>query len=78
MNQQHKPAHIRQQKLLQIIRSLLLRKQTLSISRLAPEAGISPSLIYNHYPDIALKIRQIVGYPPRKQESTLMKKLHDT
>ncbi|QTP14872.1 TetR/AcrR family transcriptional regulator [Serratia symbiotica] len=78
MNQQHKPAHIRQQKLLQIIRSLVLRKQTLSISRVAREAGISPSLIHNHYPDIAAKIRQIAGYPPQKSESMLRKKLHDT
>lgn len=40
---------------------------TLNISTVASEAGVTPALIHNHYPDIAETIREAQGRSSRAQ-----------
>ncbi|THJ50829.1 TetR family transcriptional regulator [Burkholderia sp. LS-044] len=47
----------------------------LSISAVAREAGVSPSLIHNHYPDIAEEIRLRLGASSRQQRDAKHEKL---
>jgi AcrR family transcriptional regulator len=42
----------------------------MSISAVAAEAGVSPSLIHNTYPDLAEDIRALIGRSTRQQRDT--------
>lgn len=46
------------------------RRQKVSISAVAAEAGVSPALIHNTYPDIAEAIRAQVGRATRQQRDS--------
>jgi len=43
------------------------RAEKLNISTVAKEAGVTPALIHNHYPDIAEEIREKQGRTSRAQ-----------
>ena len=50
------------------------RPRTLSVLRVAREAGVSPALIHNHYPEIAARIRRFRGIPAvSRPESELLR-----
>ncbi|MEZ0208690.1 MAG: TetR family transcriptional regulator [Candidatus Paceibacterota bacterium] len=51
----------------QAIENLETNKQKISISAVAKTAGITPSLIHNTYPDVAEKIRALMGKTTRNQ-----------
>ncbi|WP_261242936.1 hypothetical protein [Serratia entomophila] len=77
MNHKHEPAYIRREKFRNIIRKFVALKKPVNISRVAREAGVSTSLIHNHYPDIADEIRRVADDVPRRSQATLREKLKD-
>jgi AcrR family transcriptional regulator len=54
------------------------RGKKLSISAVAAEAGVTPGLIHNTYPDIAESIRAEVGKGTRKQRDDKIAELAET
>lgn len=49
----------------------------MSIAAVAAEAGVNPSLIHNTYPDLAEKIRALVGRATRQQRDNKATELAD-
>ena len=54
----------------QAIARLQAGKSKMSISAVAKAAGVTPALIHNTYPDLAEKIRGLVGKATRTQRDT--------
>jgi AcrR family transcriptional regulator len=50
-------------------------ERKISITAVAREAGVSPALIHNHYPDIAETIRNIQGRSSRSKQDLLKQAL---
>lgn len=72
MSMQRMPADVRR-KAIKLAISRIERGRThtraekLNISTVAKEAGVTPALIHNHYPDIAEEIREKQGRTSRAQ-----------
>lgn len=80
MNAARKPADARRKDLkLAIVRIQKGRSHTkaskVSIASVAREAGVTPALIHNHYPEIAESIREIQARSSRVQRDEKHKKL---
>ena len=78
MNTKRKPADARRKDLdLAISRIQRGRSHTsvtvVNISTVAAEAGVTPALIHNHYPDIAERIRELQARSSRVQRPTTLR-----
>lgn len=51
---------------------------TMSISAVASEAEVDPSLIHHVYPDIAERVRKLIGRSTREQRESIQSELSET